>query len=193
MTVVSGIVGAVAGKKAGDAQADAARDAAQVAQNIFITQREDQTPFREAGLEGLNALSYELGLKDKPQGYGGFKETPGYQFQVSEGLNALDSSAAARGMSQSGAAMKGAVRFGQSMAANEYGTYLNRLGALSGTGQTATNAISAAGTASAQQQGNALIAAGQGKASGYQAVSQGVNYGLSGPTRIAGNALFGGF
>jgi hypothetical protein len=101
---------------------------------------------------------------------GGFEETPGYAFRVGEGQKAIERSAAARGGLNSGATMKALQRFGQGIAAEEYGTYLNRLGAMSGTGQVATQNLGSMGQAAAGQAGNALMQAGNARASGYQAV-----------------------
>ena len=99
--------------------------------------------------------------------YGGYKATPGYDFRVSEGEKAIERSAAARGGLNSGRTLKALSQFGQNIAADDYGTFMNRLGALSGTGQTATNNLAQLGQNFAANGSNALMAAGQAKASGY--------------------------
>lgn len=55
-----------------------------------------------------------------------FQQDPGYAFRLSEGLKALDRTAAARGGLISGSAMKGAMRYGQDMASQEYQNAFNR-------------------------------------------------------------------
>ncbi len=55
-----------------------------------------------------------------------FQQDPGYAFRMSEGLKALDRTAAARGGLISGSAMKGAMRYGQDMASQEYQNAFNR-------------------------------------------------------------------
>jgi len=110
------------------------------------------------GAAGSNALNFD---------YGGFTETPGYQFRVDQGRQAIERSAAARGGLNSGATMKALQNFGQGMAADEYGTFYNRLGAMSGTGQTQVNSLASLGANSAANQGNSLIQAGSARASGY--------------------------
>ena len=57
-----------------------------------------------------------------------FQQDPGYAFRMSEGLKALDRTAAARGDLISGGAMKGAMRYGQDMASQEYQNAFNRYG-----------------------------------------------------------------
>ena len=110
------------------------------------------------GAAGSNALNFD---------YGGFKETPGYQFRVDQGRQAIERSAAARGGLNSGATMKALQGYGQGMAADEYGTFYNRLGAMSGTGQTQVNSLASLGANSAANQGNSLMQAGNARASGY--------------------------
>ena len=51
---------------------------------------------------------------------------PAYQFQLKQGQQALDRSAAARGMGYSGAQMKAAQQFGQGLASQEYDKQYNR-------------------------------------------------------------------
>lgn len=58
-----------------------------------------------------------------------FQQDPGYAFRMSEGLKALDRTAAARGGLISGSAMKGAMRYGQDMASQEYQNAFNRYNA----------------------------------------------------------------
>ena len=119
-----------------------------------------------------------------------FEADPGYDFRQKEGMQALDRGAAAKGGLLSGAAIKAAQRFGQDLASQEYqNAYnrfntnqtnkFNRLASIAGVGQTANNALQTAGTNyanamtgisanDAANQGNALLAAGSARASGYQ-------------------------
>lgn len=61
---------------------------------------------------------------------------PGYQFDLQQGTQAADRSAAARGMDQSGRTLKDLTRFGTGLADNTYGSQLSRLMALNGQGFT---------------------------------------------------------
>lgn len=51
---------------------------------------------------------------------------PGYQARLSEGQKALETSAAARGLLRTGATLKGLSRYGQELAAQEYGQAYER-------------------------------------------------------------------
>jgi len=118
---------------------------------LFNKQVENLRSFKEAGEKGQARLMDLLGLsgnKDAP-GYGsattafkveGFdpntlfqefnaqemKEDPGYAFRLAEGQKAIERSTAARGGLQSGAALKAAAEYGQSMGSQEYNNAFNR-------------------------------------------------------------------
>jgi hypothetical protein len=107
-----------------------------------------------------------------------FQQDPGYAFRMSEGLKALDRQAAARGGLISGAALKGAQRYGQEAASQEYTNAFNRyqtnranqlqpLESMMRTSQTAANTIGNAAGTYAQGAGEAYMGAGNARASGY--------------------------
>jgi len=111
-------------------------------------------------------------------GYGGYEESPGYQWQLDQGLQAIDRQNAARGILNSGGADKARMRYATGLASGDYETFANRLAALAGVGQTATAGTAAAGASSsgqiinaygqnAQNIGNAATAAGNARASSY--------------------------
>ena len=119
------------------AQTDATNRALALQADMYNQNRADLAPWRDVGSAALQNLAGQVGQ----WGPG----TPAYDFQFGEGMRALDNSASARGMVQSGAAMKAAERFGQGLAAQGRGEELNRLQALAGIGQTATGQGVAAG------------------------------------------------
>jgi hypothetical protein len=157
-------------------QAEMARDRA--AQQAYEAER--QAP-------GFGKYARDFGMQD-------FEADPGYAFRMSEGLKALDRQAAARGGLISGAALKGAQRFGQELGSQEYMNAFNRyqtnranqlqpLQSLMGTSQTAANTLGTAAGNYAQGAGEAYMGAGNARASGYMgqanalsnALGQGIN------------------
>ena len=129
---------------------------------------------QKTGLQGgLDAY-----LKQKGVSNYGFLNSPQYQFLQKQGQQALDRSAAARGMGYSGAQMKAAQQFGQGLAsqqydneynraakeyfnkydqaANQFGNYYNRLAALAQGGQQAVQATGNQGAQYAQNVGGTL-------------------------------------
>lgn len=103
------------------------------------------------------------------QAFDAFRATPGYQFGLDQGVRALDSSAAARGGLFSGKAAKELTKFGTDYADQQgFTPYYNRLAGIAGIGQTATAQNNSLGQATAGNVGNALISAGNARASGIQ-------------------------
>ena len=197
VTVGSSVMGSKAAKSAAGTQA-AASDRATAAQlEMFERQVELQKPYREAGELALNRLS--LGTKPGGEFDKAFSETqftadPGYAFRLSEGMKALDRTAAARGGLLSGATLKGAQRYGQDLASQEYQNAFNRyyaertnrlqpLQSLAGVGQTSANTLSNAAGQFGQQIGSNIIGAGNAAAAGQigsaNAIAQGVGQGIN--------------
>ncbi len=170
----SAFLGNQASKQAANTASDAANRAADVQMQMFQQSRQDLQPFRDAGGRGLSRFEAELGPS--------FQQSPGYQFAFGEGVNAIDRGASARGMLNSGARLRELTRYGQGMANQEYGQYMNRLAALAGIGQTATGQTAQLGQQAAGAAGNAAMMGGQAAASGIvggtNAALQGVNQGL---------------
>lgn len=154
-----------------------------------IDQLQTTTPQYQPRSANFGSLMQDFGMKD-------FQADPGYAFRLSEGMKALDRSAAARGGLLSGATLKGAERYGQDMASQEYqnafnryqtnqANKYNRLSNIAGLGQTANNALQSAGSnyasnsgnlamTNAANQGNALLAAGNARSSAYQGLGNAI-------------------
>lgn len=158
---------ASAAKKAAGAQERAAADqiAYQEETRDLIMERMD--PFYKSGLSGQDAYLYELGMGDTPEDYAGFTGTPGYQFQMDQGLGAVNALAGARGGLDSGRTRQDLMRFGSGLAAQEYGTHLNRLAGLTDQGMSAAGMQAGAATNAAAGVSNALANRGNAQAAGY--------------------------
>lgn len=180
-SVASSAIGAHAAGKAADTQAKAATNAQDVlAQNQALARQyqqgtltqtqQNQQPYLQQGTTALNNLS-NLVNNPSTSHYGKTfsaptaaeaRATPGYQFQLQTGVDALDKSAAARGNLFSGTQGTELQKYGQGLADSTYNdrynqalqsymtnynvwnqdtsNQINRLGTLAGIGQqTATN------------------------------------------------------
>lgn len=183
--VAGAIIGGKAAKKAANTQAASADRATELQREMYEKNIELQAPFREAGLSAQNRLLDYMGLTP---GAGGkyakdfsmqdFQQDPGYAFRIAEGMKALDRTAASRGGLLSGATLRGATRYGQDMASQEYTNAFNRyqtnranqlnpLQSLMGSGQTAAGQVASAGQNYANQAGQNYMNAGNARASGY--------------------------
>jgi hypothetical protein len=117
-------------------------------------------PYRAVGGEALGALGAGLGLAGGGAQQGAldrFKESPGYQFALQQGLTGVSRGLAARGLAGSGAEARELQRTGQGLASEEYGQYQSRLAGLAGMGQTAAEQAAQ----QAQQAGSELSRAGE--------------------------------
>ena len=202
------------------AQREAADKSIAAQREMFDIGRADLAPYRQGGTTAQNQLLQLLGIggDQNAQGYGQYAQDftmpeftgdPGYQFRLKSGMEALNRSAAARGMGQSGANIKGALEYGQNFGSNEYekaynralGTYqINRANQLDPLFKLYTGGQSAA-AGSATQAGNlgqnlgttysnlganlgqAAVAGGNAQASGYinqaNAMTNALNQGAS--------------
>lgn len=120
-SIVGGFSQGMATKKAGEAAADAAMANAMVQMLIARKTREDLAPWREAGGKAVTTLGGKV-----EAGPGEFTTSPGYEFRVQEGLNAIQQSAAGKGKLLSGQTLKGIEEFGQNIASNEYDNWLRQ-------------------------------------------------------------------
>jgi len=186
-TVGSSVIGASAAGKAANAQSDAAKYAADLQQQQYNQTRTDMTPWREAGGKAIGQLSDML----KP-GYD-YTTSPGYQFRFNEGLRALDSSAASKGLLLSGGQVKAAERYGQGIGADDFDRSFNRVASVASGGQQVNTTLGQLGQQAASNAGNAVIQGGQARASGYIGQANAINNGIGNLSYLAMNSgLFGG-
>lgn len=187
-TFASSLIGANAARSAASTQANAANRAADLQEQQFQQTRQDQMPFREAGVRALGKL--ETASDYTPFGMQQFQQDPGYAFRLSEGQKALDRSAAARGGLISGNALKAATRFGQEMGSQEYTNAFNRyqternarlnpLQSLAGVGQSSTNFLGQAGQNYATNAGNMITGSAAARAAGQVGSANAITGGVS--------------
>lgn len=183
-----GAVGSIAG---GLIQKSATDSATAQQRDLFNTTRSDLAPYRAAGATGTNALLARLPDLTAPikldQAF--VESTPGYQFNLTQGLKAVQNSAAARGLGTSGAALKGAANFATGLAdstyqqqfANELAQRDAAFNKLLGTANIGEGAAAQTGQF-ATQTGQSI---GQNTVSGGTALAAGITG--------AGNSLTNGF
>lgn len=131
-------------------------------------------PYRDLGASAITPLSALLGLG------GSFDpsavtRTPGYDFRFKQGVQALDRSAAARGLLGTGGYGQALSRYGQDYASDEFNNYYTRLASLLNLGFGAAgqsgNYAQTAGSGVANTSigiGNAQADAALGKAAANQ-------------------------
>jgi hypothetical protein len=165
---------ASAAKSAANAQQRATDQTLQLQRDQYNQTRADQEPWRQAGVGALNALA-------NPNA--NFQASPDYQFRMSAGLEGVTQNRAVSGLLNSGSALRGLNDYAQNTASNEFGNWWNRQSGLAGVGQTANQSNQQAGSAYANNSGNALMnnAQAQGQSAYYQA-----NAAAQGAGQVAG-------
>lgn len=167
--VVGGaVIGGVATNRAANKQAEGTDKALNEQARQFDITQANQAPYLEAGKAALGKLAAE---NDTPLDQSTIQLDPGYQFGLKQGQQAIDRQTAAAGGRISGAALKAAAQYGTDYATTGYSAAytranqaradrLNRLAALAGVGQTATQSVDAAGASKANATSALMTAAG---------------------------------
>ena len=197
----SAVIGAGSSLIAGGQAAGGAKDAADTQKLMYQITRNDLDPFRGIGVNALTPL-YDLAT-GSPTGGGPdyvamaqqnlpgnmsqaeLEQTPGYKWNLAQGLKAVQGSAAARGVAVSGASLKGAATYATGLADSTYQNQFkirqqnfedilalntgqqgnltnrfNRVNALATLGANAAAQTGTQGTALANQAGGYLAKAG---------------------------------
>jgi hypothetical protein len=185
---------------AADAQTNAANAAIANQNAMYDKNKNVLTPFIDAGKGAIGNVSNLL----DPNNTSGplnalmklvmpgadqtatLEQTPGYQFNLSQGLRASNNALTARGLGGSGGAVaKGASTFASGLASNTWQSVVNNLqnlftsntGAaqnLVNTGAQSGNALAGVGTSTANANSNALIGAGNANAAAYNGIGSAV-------------------
>ena len=189
-SLLGGYFGNKSAKDAADKSAEATMASIAEQRRQYDTSRADYAPYLAAGTGAVNRLGAGV------MANGEFGSTmpfdfkydanadPGTAFRMSEGVKALDRSAASRGGLLSGATLRGVERYAQDLGSQEYNNafnryttgfnanvgernqLFNRLSGVAGTGQTAVRDVTAQGATTAGNIGNAYMtdAVNQGNA-----------------------------
>lgn len=143
-------------------------------QRAFAAYRPEQSTSPQAsGEPATTSPTTTTGAATNPTEW--LSRMPGYQFRMNEGTKALNTSWAANGMRESGAAEKALLRYGQDYASNEFNNEWNRLAGLAGVGQAVNSSNNQLAQNYANQTGQNTMNAGAARASSY--AQQGQNYG----------------
>lgn len=144
-------------------------------EDIYNQNKTALAPYEAAGTKATPAIEALLGLSDDGGGaakaYQDWRNSTGYQFGLKQGQDATTAALGAKGLTDSGAALKSLTRYGNDYATTNFQTYLgdvaNQQGvglaaasAQAGVGQNYANAVSANNTTAANASENAALSAG---------------------------------
>ena len=196
--IIGGVVASDNASTAADAQVQSAQLANQTQSNMFNQQQANLQPWKQSGqmsLADLNNLMFNAdgstnmsSILNQPFTAAQYHQSPGYQFQMQQGIDAIQNSAAAKGLT--GNTLRELMSYGQGVANQDYWNAYNaytqnqnnifgRLNTMSGTGANAAGGIANLGMNTANNISNNLIGAGNATAAGIvgsaNALSGGAN------------------
>jgi hypothetical protein len=147
-SVISAGASILGANKAAKASSKAAEQALALQREQYQQSRTDMQPYMQAGQAGINALQQRLlgggaaagadpgafGETSNPTysqaayqapaafsyGADNYTQSPGYQWQLQQGMNAINSSQAHRGAMDSGATLKSLARYAQGLALQDF-------------------------------------------------------------------------
>lgn len=220
MGLAAGIIGAgalsagaslIGSQSAANAQTQAADKASQTQMDMFNKAQKNLAPYMAAGTQAQNMLTAQLPDLTKPivMDQASLEKTPGYQFQLTQGLKSTQNSAAARGLGVSGAAMKASDAYAQGLASSNYQQQFNNaltnktftLNALTGQqslGENAAAGVGNQGIATGNSIASNIVGAGNARGAADIAAGNAVgglgNSALSAyltPQLLGGGGLYG--
>lgn len=204
----------IASGNAADAQEKAAQTASDTEMTMFNKEQENLQPYMQTGLGANTAINNLTGINGSDPlsspllqnpsmnlSESALSQTPGYQFNLSQGLKSVQNSAAARGLGTSGAALKGASTYATGLADSTYQNQFNnaltnqtnqfnRLVGLTQLGQNSAAGVGAAGIETGANIASNTIGAGNASAAASLAMGNSGSNALS--SAYMANGLFSG-
>lgn len=200
-SALNGIIGFNAAGQAGEQQEKAGYQGLGVEQGIQAENEQNYSPYLQAGKAAESNLSSMVG----PNGSLGrqftladYQKDPSYNFDLQQGLQAIQNSNSVRGGALSGGTLKGLASYAENQANNSYQGAYNRftqnqnqnfsqLAALANQGLGATQSLGQLGQANANAQmgqyngiGNVQAGATLGKAQAIEGAITGATQGAAG-------------
>lgn len=208
-SIAGSVISGSAAQSAASTQAAAAEQASQNSLNEFNQTQQNLSPFLQTGQGGTSALQGSLGTGPGPNllASNGINSltfnptqatlaaTPGYQFDLNQGLNAVQNGQAAQGLSKSGSAVKAAGQYATGLANNtlttqqgifqqNLGNVINPLEFEANLGENAGANVGQQGIQATQNANQALIGGANASAAGTVGAANAASSALG----AAGNA-----
>jgi len=184
------------GNKAASAQKKASAQGIDAQRQMYDQTRNDLAPYRDQGAQSTAMMGDLYGFngpEKQAAARARFQSDPGYEFQRSEGLRAVEGSAAARGSALSGGAMKALQTYGTGLADQSYGNWYQRLANMQGMGQNAAAQTGNIGANTANNVSNLYGQSGAAQAGGYLAAGNAITGSLGDAAKAYGYYKGGGF
>lgn len=175
--LLSAGIGAIGATSAASTEANAANQASQVQQAEFAQTQQNLAPYINQGPGALNSL--QSLVSGGPQAAAQLSQTPGYQFQLQQGLQALLDSRSATGGVGGGNTLKALTQYGQGLAGSTYEQQINNLMGLTNLGESAAAGQGQLGAQVAQGIGSNITGAGNASAAGTIGATNAIGGGIN--------------
>lgn len=194
------VLGAGASIYGAQQQAGAANAATNLQAGMFQGTQQNLAPFLQTGQMALSDLASQTGIGPKgqfnvnaplvkPFTLADFQQSPAYQFNLQQGLQAINNAAAARGNFYAPQTLQDVGRFSQGLASNEYwnaynqfnqqqGNVFNRLSNIAGSGQNAAANLGGFALGAGGQMGQNITSAGAAQAAGTVGAANAISGGI---------------
>jgi hypothetical protein len=174
-SVGGALISGGASNSAANTQAQGATNSAQIAANAQLQaqkfQQQQEQPYQQAGQQALG--QYQNLLNGGAANFN-VANLPGYQFEMQQGQQALQNSAAARGGALSGNTIQATQQFGQGLASTQFQNYMSQLAGLANMGQSAASNVGNTGAQLLSGAGASLAGGVMGAANANAAGTVGV-------------------
>jgi hypothetical protein len=179
--ITNGIIGSQAAVTAGNERTAGYDSAENNASNVYNTNSANYQPYIQAGNKASAELSADTGQNGslgRAFTTSDFHNSPGYQFDMQQGLSAINNSNSVRGGALSGGTQKSLSNYAEQQANNGYqqaytnftnnqNQNYNQLSGIANRGDTATQGLGALGSQYSSTLGNYLV--GNGNSKGQEA------------------------
>jgi hypothetical protein len=182
-SLISGIMGSNAAEDAANTQANASNNATAFQKYMYEQNVQRLQPWQNAGQNALNNLTGLVGSNGAngplttPFSAQQYQQSPGYQWQLGQGTQAIMNNASSLGGVNSGNTLKALMGYGQGLANQDYyqaqGAYqnwqnqvYNMNSGISNTGVNAAGQSAGLGANLGTQVGNNMMSAGAARAAG---------------------------
>jgi hypothetical protein len=178
----------IGGSMAADATEEATRKQVEAQQQALAQQERLSAPYRGLGESAIPAYQALLGIGPKGQRLSPqqisqqLTQMPGYQFQLSQGLDATKRQAAAMGLGLSGNTLQALDKYSQGLASTSYQNQLENLLNPIKIGQASAANQAAAASQTGANLGNIYGAQGQNQANIATGMVGGITNAIGGAT-----------
>lgn len=171
------LISSNASSSAANTQANAENAATQAQLQMYNQNVQRLSPWVNAGSGALGTLQGLMPSLTSQFTAADYQQSPGYQWQLGQGIQAINNSASANGGVNSGNTLKALMGYGQGLANQDYyqaqnayqnwqNQVYNMYSGLSNTGANAAGQTAGLGAATANQIGNNLTGAANARAAG---------------------------